>query len=266
MAQHVRLGETFRFGATVHNPSGGAIINADETPRWFVYEEANDTPIIAGDFTLRTGAVGRYRGTFAASTANGFDTQSYYEVHASGKVNGIVGFDILSSFVVDDVYNSNLIQYNSGTTSDMVDLFASGILRHIATIEEVASGVWVSDPAAFNVGFGAQLQPLYFADVKQYYDIANNRDEYSVQWFNGGVGVTSGQLTDPSLSVYHTSTGAQILANKVLTYTSPILGSTRYNSTGAEVLASGEPYLAVVSGTIGGSVRTFPKVIGRHNL
>lgn len=377
MAQHVRLGDVFRFGVTVHNPSGGAIINADETPRWFVYEEANDTPILAGDFTLRTGHIGRYRATFNTTTGNGFDTQSYYEVHASGKVNGIVGWDIISSFVVDDVYNSNLIQYNSGVVDNLVTditgpidtlistqsndflvpirdalisyqggsvsdatpnarefttnlanfdnywnghiivmgagstvegqariisryyntggliqlaepfsaspadgdgftiltlnqyssyYLASGVLANIATIAEVASGVWTQDPASFNTGFGAQLQPLYFADVKQYYDLANNRDEYDVQWFNGGIHVTSGQLTNPALSVYNTTTGAAVLANKTLTYASTQLGAVRYNSSAAEVLASGEPYLAVVSGTIGGATRTFMKVIGRHNL
>jgi hypothetical protein len=266
MPQHVKLGDTFRFGATVHNPSGGAIINADETPRWFVYEEASDTPILAGDFTLRTGAVGRYRATFAASTANGFDTQSYYEVHASGKVNDIVGFDIISSFVVDDIYNSNILQYESGSPLVFRDTLVSGILEQIATIDEVASGVWTQDTAIFNTGFGAQLQPLYFADIKQYHDLANNRDEYGVQWFNGSSAVTSGQLTHPALSVYNTNTGAAVLANKTLTYTSPILGSVRYNSIADEILASGEPYLAVASGTIGGSTRSFYKVIGRHNI
>lgn len=266
MAQHVRYGDTFRFGATVHNPSGGAIINADETPRWYVYEDATDTAILTGDFTLRTGQVGRYRGTFVANAANGFSTQKYYEVHASGKVNNIVGFDIISSFVLDDIYHSNIMQYESGSPANLINSIVSGVLEDIATIDEVASGVWTQDPAIFNTGFGAQLQPLYFTDIKQYYDIVNNRDEYSVQWFNGGLAVTSGQLTNPALSVYSTSTGATVFQNKTLTYASPILGVTRYNSAASEVLSSGEPYLAITSGTIGGSTRSFYKIIGRHDL
>ncbi len=112
--EHVKTDDVVRFGAVTHNPSGGALINADEVPRWRVFEEASDTSILSGLFTQRTGFIGTYRATITASEANGFDPNSFYEIHASGKVNGIVGRAIIKTFVLDDIFNSNLMHIQSG--------------------------------------------------------------------------------------------------------------------------------------------------------
>lgn len=264
--ESIRMGDVIRFGITTRHPTSGDIRDTDETPRWYFYKEDGDTPVVTGEFTKRTGTTGFYRGTVTASGGWVFNTLSYYEILASGKVGGVTDFAIIKTFVVDDVFNVNIIHYQSGSPNNFINSIVSGVLEDIATVDEVASGVWTQDPSIFNTGFGAQLQPIYFTDIKQYYDLANNRDEYSVQWFNGSSAVTSGQLTNPALSVYNTNTGSAVFQNKTLTYASPVLGVVRYNSSASEVLSSGEPYLAIASGTIGGSTRSFQKVIGRHNL
>lgn len=264
MSESVRMGDIIRFGITTRHPTSGDIRDTDETPRWYVYEEASDTAVYTGEFTKRTGTTGIYRGTITASGGWVFDPLSYYEILASGKVGGVTDFAIIKTFVLDDVFNANIIHYQSGSPNNLINLVVSGVLEDIATIDEMASGVWTQDPSIFNTGFGAQLQPIYFADIKQYFDTANNRDEYGVQWFNGPTAVTSGQLTNPAISVYRTDTGASIFQNQKMDYTSPVLGSVRYQTT--TLLASGEPYLAIVSGTISSSTRVFPKIIGRHSL
>lgn len=110
MSEFVKLGDTFRFGVVTHNPSGGALKTADELPRWSVFEDSSDTPILEGAFTLRSGFIGTYRSTFNATLGNGFNSTGFYEVHASGKVDSIVGRAIIKSFVLDDIYNANMVQ------------------------------------------------------------------------------------------------------------------------------------------------------------
>jgi hypothetical protein len=110
MSEFIKKTDTVRFGVTTHNPSGGALKTADEAPRWRVFEEASDTSILDGLFTVRTGYDGTYRATFDATIGNGFNSNSYYEIHASGKVDGIVGRAIIKTFVLDDIYNANMVE------------------------------------------------------------------------------------------------------------------------------------------------------------
>src|SRR5688572_14726437 len=109
MSEYIALGDLLRFGLTVHNPSGGALINADDTPRWTMYRNNSDAQILAGNFVAREGLIGTYRGSGEITLANGFATLDYVEVHASGKVNGIVGRKIVRNFVIDDTYDANVI-------------------------------------------------------------------------------------------------------------------------------------------------------------
>jgi hypothetical protein len=198
---------------------------------------------------------------------------TYLLPHSSGFKEGYIYLARSTNSSASPVDQYREFQWGDGVLSTIIKVenpglstIVSGVMAQAASISDVASGVWTQDTSIFNTGFGAQLQPVYYADIKQYYDLANNRDEYGVQWFNGPQAVTSGQLTNPALSVYNTSTGAAIFINKTLSYMSPVLGSVRYNSSAAEILASGEPYLAIASGTIGTATRTFYKIIGRHNI
>lgn len=117
MSEFVRIDDTVRFGVTSHNPSGGALINADETPRWYSYINSSDTIVQQGDFTLRTGLTGTYRGSFAATLANGYASGDYVEIHASGKVNGAVGREIIKTFVINDLFDVNVLRVNNSSIS-----------------------------------------------------------------------------------------------------------------------------------------------------
>lgn len=78
----VPLGDSVFFDCpTTHHPTTGVITAADSTPTFNVYENATDTAILnAQNLTARTGHTGEYRGTFAASTGNGFEVGKDYIV------------------------------------------------------------------------------------------------------------------------------------------------------------------------------------------
>lgn len=99
MSIEVPLDEVIHFDVVTHNPSTGAVSDADSTPTFAVYEEATDTDIgVGGNLTKRTSLTGNYRGTFTASAANGFEAGKWYAVIASATVNSIAGKTVAMHF------------------------------------------------------------------------------------------------------------------------------------------------------------------------
>lgn len=95
----IPLDEVVHFDVVTHEPSTGAVSDADSTPQFDVFEEATDTPILsAQNFTKRTSKTGDYRGTFTASTANGFDVGKWYVVVASATVDGVAAKTVALQF------------------------------------------------------------------------------------------------------------------------------------------------------------------------
>jgi hypothetical protein len=93
------LNEVIHFDAVTHNPTTGAVSDADSTPTFAVYEEATDTDIgVGGNMTKRTSLTGNYRASFTASAANGFEVGKFYNVIASATVNSIAGKAVAMRF------------------------------------------------------------------------------------------------------------------------------------------------------------------------
>lgn len=99
-AIQIPLGETVHFDLMTHNYVTGASVNADSTPTWVVFEEDTDATILNGNFTLRSAMTGNYRGTFAASTANGFEAEKFYTVRATCVVNSVTRQEVSLFFFV----------------------------------------------------------------------------------------------------------------------------------------------------------------------
>lgn len=361
--KNVRVGETVRFGVVTHHPSGAYEIAADATPKWFVFEDGVDIAIVEGEFTARTGFVGYYRASVDASLANGFESDKFYEIMASGTVAGLVGKTIVEEFVMDDVFNSNLMDVGSGNRTSAVEsmvwdatvgdyvaneTFGSGVLQfsdiaqivddvwdelasthqtsgtfgipydgtnnwidadirnpaRVAIISgvwnelitnhqvsgtfgapfdginswidsnvrersvtDIVSGVWNELISDHNIDgtFGAQLQSIYYADIDYYHDETNTRDEYGIKWFKNNSFLTSGELTNPAMTVIDVLTGTALLSNQVLSYTNDTDALLFHiESTAANILESGNPYCIQVSGVIDSVSRTWPKIVGTH--
>lgn len=89
----IPITEVVHFDATTHSPSTAAVTDADSTPTFDVFEEANDTPLIAATgMTKRTSKTGDYRGSFTVTaSAPTFTAGKWYNVVISATVGGITG-------------------------------------------------------------------------------------------------------------------------------------------------------------------------------
>ena len=95
----IPLDEIVHFDVMTHNPSTGAISDADAVPTFSVFEEDTDTPMFAvTNLTKRTALTGNYRGIFTASAANGFEVGKFYSVNASATVGAVAGKTVALSF------------------------------------------------------------------------------------------------------------------------------------------------------------------------
>jgi hypothetical protein len=380
MSEYINLGDVTYFGITLVNPSGGALSNADETPRYFLYRNASDTPSISANFIQRTGLIGTYRGSGDITTGNGFAVGDYVEVHASGKVGGIQGRAVIKSFVVGDMFNTNLVQWSgeavrplhhgwpsvnvmeqsgipvhganalgstpvdvkqwlntnvlltnslpavalSGYAANLV--IPANVLQYNGVTGTQTGGIpsvntvyWADTLTEVDAQYGkpvvsarayhdpqtvtyrefpldftnlARIVPsailnanlsdynlngtvgsglnkisanMYYAGIKFLKDSANNRDEYLVQWFRNSLPVSSGEVSNPALSVYRTSDGTALTQNQRLAITSVHNGVLRYNET-SNLAVSGEPYLVTTSGTIDGALRVWNNPVGIDSL
>ncbi len=97
----VPINEVVFFDGRTHTPSTGALVDADSTPTFDVFEENTDTPILAAQtMTKRTALTGRYRGSFTASAANGFEAGKWYTVDMTAIVGGVTDAAVVAWFRV----------------------------------------------------------------------------------------------------------------------------------------------------------------------
>lgn len=250
--EYISLGDTVYFGATIHHPSGGYLVNADETPKYFAFVNETDTPLVEGNFTTR-GIPGTYRGKFNVTSGNGFLKGNYVEIHASGKVDGVVGRAILKSFVINDVFDANIVQVSGEPATPMSDNAISSAVLNAQLSDYTSNGTVGS-------GLNKLIQDIYFAGIKFVKDTANAQDEYAVQWFKNSIPLNNGAVTNPALSVQNLTGNTALFENAILTYNNVATGTLRYNAS--QVTASGEVYIVIASGTIDGQTRIWSNPIG----
>jgi hypothetical protein len=137
MSEYIQLDDTVRFTQNFYHPASGYSSAVDSTPRYYVYEDDTNTNILQGGMTARTDIPGSYHGSFVASTANGFETDKFYDVQVSGELNGISGFTSVKQFKLGDIYDTNVVQVsgepitNSTATYDANVVSVSGENVHI---------------------------------------------------------------------------------------------------------------------------------------
>lgn len=141
---NIKLGEQVHFDVTIHNPIfSGQSQNADETPRFWVFEEANDTAIIAASaLTVRSAFPGLYRGVFDATAGLGFESQKFYNVVSSGKVAGIFSYDVSLTFYVE---SNNLDSIATGIIPvNLVSVTGSAVtvVNEINLSSAAISSIW----------------------------------------------------------------------------------------------------------------------------
>lgn len=103
----VPLGEVIFFDVITTNPNTIVVSDADSAPTFEVFEENTDTDIGVGtSMTKRTSKTGDYRGTFTASSGNGFELGKWYSVIVSATVAGISGKCLAMHFRIVETENN----------------------------------------------------------------------------------------------------------------------------------------------------------------
>jgi hypothetical protein len=208
------------------------------------------------------------------------------------------GYTGLNNITIDTSVNTTY--YSNGSFFDIVissgtvdSVSASGIkvadftLRNDSSLKPVVIGRTLAvdsnnqiDPSGFlsanislynangTVGSGLNkvFTDAYFANIKYNKDNLESRDEFAACWYKNGLVVPSSNLTNPAISVYNTNTGAAVISNAVMAYSNVSLGVVRYNTANPLLIASGEPYQIIVSGTIDNLTRQWPLIIGLDYL
>lgn len=257
-----RLGETIYFGAATHSPSGGFAKGADELPRFWVYEENNDTPLIAfSGMTLRANTINRYRGEFVASAGLGFESQKSYHVWVSGLVEGINGQLLAKDFFLE---NNNFDSLGTGNIPVNVEYLratrASGTNGIFQSDIRLLNGVAVSGVDVIT----ASGNTVYYADVRFHKDNSNSRDEWTSTWFRNDSPLPSAEVITPVLHVIGVTTGSDLIASSGMAHVSISIGTVKYYENTNRTTA-GENYIAKVTASIDGATRTWQKLVGRDS-
>ena len=231
MFPYCKLNQNVYFSVVCHKPSGGVISAADATPWYRVERMSGSSPVEVTTGFLAADSVmaGRYNGYFYTSSTL-FSENNSYQVWVSGRVDGVADILPVKSFYIKNYVDSNMVQV-SGAEINGNDFYSN----------------------------------LYYANIKFNKDTINSRDEYTVNWFKNNQPLSSGNFSNPALTVYNTSTGAALFSNQKLTYASLNLGVVRYNDA-VNVTASGEAYLVVASSLIDGASRRWEQIIGIDSL
>jgi len=125
----IEIGDNFTISVDVHDPTTGALTDADAVPTFRIYEDGGDLPIISGTVTKvdDTNTTGHYAESIAGTAGNGFENGKSYTVQIDAAVSGVRG-GISYGFKAYDQRKSNILQLGSSTQSltDLKDLVDTG--------------------------------------------------------------------------------------------------------------------------------------------
>jgi hypothetical protein len=167
----------------------------------------------------------------------------------------------LNGFVNSNLTYVNGTNYNSSPLGVfLTDGSIGGVTLETNTVKWNGQSVSVNDDNLPLVS----TNDLYYCNIKYLREnpVGSYTDRYAVQWYKNGSPVSSGELTNPRISVYNSLTGGALISHGTMSYSSPVLGQVYYQSSNPTVQTSGIPYLVAVSGTIGSAVRQWNQIVG----
>jgi hypothetical protein len=200
-----------------------------------------------------------------------WDCVAVHSYPAAGGTSNTITLNSLDSYSVDNIASGCKIKISAGVGEGQYRTIVGLVTSpyKVATVSEP----WITIPqsgfSSYTIYDGESNQrynppDLYYANIKYTRKNVTGawQDNFSTQWYKNGSVVTSGQLTNPRLSVYNTVDGSVLLNGVAMSYSSPILGSTYYSSSNPTVTNSGIPYMVAISGTIDGQMRQWNQIIG----
>jgi len=133
-----KVEDTLYFDFTTHNPSTGAVSDADSTPTCEVFEDNTDTAILSPTVVKRTSKTGNYRVPVAATAANGFEVGKNYNVVVSATVNAVSAKAVVAQFVLDGKRVNDLNDVSATGVADAVLTRKPSDVEATATADSVA--------------------------------------------------------------------------------------------------------------------------------
>jgi len=125
-AVNVVLGKDYVFGVCTHDPSTGALTDADALPAYRVYEEETATPVLTGTMSKLDDAntTGFYTESIACTAANGFEDGKTYIIYVSAAVGGVTGGAALGAVIHIDIWSTSVRTLTSNSTAPGTGLSA----------------------------------------------------------------------------------------------------------------------------------------------
>jgi hypothetical protein len=112
-----RLGETIYLDLPpLVNPTTGVPSDADSLPTAKVYEDGDDTPVLAPTVVKRAGTTGEYYAPVACTAGNGFEAGKSYNVYVEAAVATLQGKAKIASFQVRSDVGSSAVLSALGST------------------------------------------------------------------------------------------------------------------------------------------------------
>lgn len=215
--------------------------------------------------------------SIGGSTGAAYALSLYWQCvsnHVSTCLGGTSNTIVLANsdtYAVTNIASGTKLRISNGTGEGQFRTIIGFVTtpHKIATVSENWITIPISGDSQYIAYEGESNQryypaDLYYANIK--YTRKNTtgawQDNFSSQWYKNGSVVTSGQLTNPRLSLYNTIDGTVSLNNVSMSYSSPVIGSTYYTSNDPSVTNSGIPYMVAISGTIDGSMRIWNQIVG----
>jgi hypothetical protein len=248
----VPLDEVIHFDFITSHPTTGAVSDADSTPSWATYEEATDTAIVSGNFTKRTSLTGDYRGTFACSTANGFEPGKWYSVIGSATISTVATkrevryFRIIQSETLAGVSNVNTTLVDGNAINYTLDPDTDSVIFNVTG--NAGSGAYT---IAITVNDGAtalQTARVRYTEGANTFIALTNASGVATFNLNAAtytVGITKDGYTYAGTTHVVSATAARTYSMTANTVTPPALPS---QSTGVLTTLDGQgnPATAVV--------------------
>ena len=256
---------------TTTPPTAAAIVN-----EWETQSQADPTGFHVN--------VKEVNGTAQTANDNGADINALIaQIGTAGDgLTDLGGMSATMKTQVESEVVDGLATYDASTQTNIITVIAhildvkgTGFAKDTHSLPQclTATGFSTHDAAAVKTAIeagGSHLAlikavtdvRLYHADIQLTVDETNSKDEYTVVWFKNGVRVTSG-ITVPKVQVVKRVDGTDLVAQTAMSQIGAT-GAYKYDEASNRITA-GEAVFAVVTATIDGSGRSFPKVLTRDS-
>jgi hypothetical protein len=148
------IGDNLTWTVTTHDPTTGALTDADAVPAYRVYEDETGATLMTGNMAKLddAGTTGFYSEQIAVTAANGFEDGKSYNIYITAAVGGTTG-GISYAFKAVAVASkaAGAVEFTYTVTDAATGLPIEGVEVWISTDAAGANVIWHGHTDAFGV-------------------------------------------------------------------------------------------------------------------